>query len=298
LDLDLAEKVVNLLKGSSKMSEFWSAVIGTFDGSAFVNPKSGGFCYPKYKSPTSAIVKIKDSTKYREDFTTLDSPHASWNPMLLFEIELYDATLDLELASFEDVFDLIVRRAELFPKLRGLGSELLSLASDPDYFQVETNPNFPSGFKLFVESDQQLLDAGMLQTFSVEPGSELEKVVRKATVESFNIEKLKKICDENKLPKNGKKDELIARILDANSVFPSLPMVTLNSRKLSALLDLMTDIYIDDIKSSIDKWHPLFIKHVWSAAKDWADCDIVERKIDVIVANPYWLSRLTRITIR
>ena len=277
------------------MSEFFSAVTGSFDGSAFVNPKTGGFCYPKYKSTTSAIVKIKDSTNYREDFTTLSDTDDSSDPMLLFELELYDATLDLEITSFEDVFDSIVRRAELFPKLRGLGSELLSLATDPDDFQDEENPDLPKGFQLFRENDRQIFGAGMLQTFPVEPGSELDKIVRKASVESLNVEKLKRICDENKLSKNGKKDELIERILAIKAVFQSMPLVKVNSRKLNSLLDLMTDIYVDDIKSSIDNWHPLFIKHVWSAAKDLADCEIVDRKIDAILANPYWATRLTLI---
>lgn len=190
-----------------------------------------------------------------------------------------------------------MRRAELFPKLRGLGSELSSIASDPYHFQDEANPDFPEGFQLFHENDRQLLDAAMLQTFPVEPGSELEKIVRKASIESFNVEKLKRICDENKLSKSGKKDELIERILATNVVFQSMPLVKANSRKLNSLLDLMTDIYVDDIKSSIEKWHPLFIKHVWSAAKDWADCEIVDRKIDAILAKPYWATRLTLITI-
>jgi hypothetical protein len=125
------------------LSEFFSAVTGSFDGSAFINPKTGGFCYPKYKSTTSAIVKIKDNTNYREDFTTFGDIDDSNDPMLLFELELFSATLDFELTSFEDVFDSIVRRAELSPKLRGLGSELLSLATDPDHFQDEENPDLP-----------------------------------------------------------------------------------------------------------------------------------------------------------
>lgn len=274
------------------MPEFFSAVTGSFDGSPFVNPKTGGVCYPKYRSTTSAIVKIKDSTNYREDFSTLSDADGSSDPMLLFEFELYDATLDLELTSFEDVFDSIVRRAELFPKLRGLGSELLTLATDPDHFQDEENPDLPNGFQLLRENDWQVFEAGMLQTFPVEPSSELDEIVRKASVESFNVEKLKRICDENKLPKNGKKDELIERILSRKAVFQSMPLVKVNSRKLDSLLDVMTDIYVDDIKSSIDNWHPLFIKHVWSAAKDWADCEIVDRKIDAILEAPYWAARL------
>jgi hypothetical protein len=292
-----AEKVVTLTKRSSNLLEFLSAVTGSFDGSAFVNPKTGGFCYPKYKSPTSAIVRIKDITNYREDFTTLSDADDVSNPMSLFELELDNANLDLELTSLEDVFDSIVRRGELFPKLRGLGSELLSLASDPDLFRNEENLGLPKGFQLLNENERGILDAGMLQTFPVEPGSELDEVVRKASVESFNVETLKRICDENKLAKSGKKDDLIERILAAKAVFQSMPLVKVNSRKLDSLLDLMTDIYVDDIKSSIDKWHPLFLKHVWSAAKDWADCEIVDRKIDAILANPYWATRLTLIKI-
>jgi hypothetical protein len=280
-----------------KLSEFLSAVPVSFDGSIFVNPKTGGFCYPRYKSPTSAIVKIKDNTNYREDFTALSDIDDANDPMLVFEFELYDAILDLELTSFEEAFDSIVRRAELFPKLRGLGRDLSLLASDPDYFYDEADPDLPKGFQLFHESDRQLLDAGMLQTFLVEPGSELETIVRKASVQSFNVEKLKGICDENNLSKTGKKDELIERILATKAVFPSMPLVKANSRKINSLLDLMSDIYIDDIKASIDKWHPLFIKHVWSASKDWADCEIVIRKVDAILANPYWSTRLIPIKI-
>lgn len=215
--------------------------------------------------------------------------------MLLFELELFSATLDFELTSFEDVFDSIVRRAELSPKLRGLGSELLCLATDPDHFQDEENPDLPKGFQLFQENYRQILDAGILQISPVEPSSELEKIVRKASIKSLNVENLKRICDENKLSRNGKKDELIERILAINAVFPLMPLVKVNSRKLNSLLDLMTDIYVDDIKSSIDSWHPLFMKHVWSAAKYWADCEIVERKIDAILANPYWATRLALI---
>lgn len=277
------------------MPEFWSALPGTFDGLAFVNPKTGGFCYPKYKSPTSAIVKIKDSTNYREDFTTLSNKDESCDPMLSFEFELFDATLDLELSSFEDVFDLIVRRAELSPELRGLGKELMFHATDANHSVLENNANLPNGFQLFHENDRPLMDVGLLQTFPVELGSELDRTVKKMSVDSFSVEKLKSICEENKLPKSGKKDELITRILAANSVFHSMPLVRVNSRKLNSLLDLMTDIYIDDIRSSIDKWHPLFMKHVWFAAKDWADCEIVDRKIDAILANPYWSTRVTLI---
>ena len=260
--------VVTLTNRSSKLSEFFSAVSGSFDGLAFVNQKTGGFCYPKYRSPTSAIVKIIDSTNYREDFTTLSDKDDSSDPMFLFELELCDATLDLELTSFEEVFDSIVGRAELFPKLRGLGSELIFLATDPYHFQDEENPDLPNGFQLLRENDRQIFDAGMLQTFPVDPSSELDTIVRKASIESFNVEKLKRICGDNKLSKSGKKGELIQRILSTKEVvFESMPLVKVNSRKLNSMLDLMTDIYIDDIKSSIDKWHPLFIKHVWSAAK-------------------------------
>jgi hypothetical protein len=284
-------------KRSSKLSAFYSAVTGSFDGSVFVDPKTERFCYPKYKSPTSAIVRIKDKTNYREYFTTLSNMDGSNDPMLLFEFELNNADLDLELSSFEDVFDAIVRRAELFPKLLGLGSELLSLASDPDFFQNEDNVGLPEGFQLLHKNDQQLLDAGMLQTFPVEPGSELDEKVRKASVASFNVEHLKRICDENNQSKSGKKDELIERILATKTVFQSMPLVKVNSRKLNSLLDLMADIYVDDIKASIDNWHPLFIKHVWSASKDWADCEIVIRKVDAILANPYWSTRLIPIKI-
>ncbi len=274
------------------MTEFFSALSGSFDASVFVNPKTGRFRYPKYKSPTSAIVKIKDNTNYREDFTAFSDIDDANDPMLCFEYELYNATLDLEITSFEDVFDSIVRRAELPPRLQGIGSELLSLASDPDFFPNEDDLGLPEGFHLLHDHDLYLLEAGMLQTFPIEPGSELENIVRKASVENFNVENLKRICSENTLSKSGKKDELIERILAAKAVFQSVPLVRVNSRKLNSLLDLMTDIYVDDIKSSIDKWHPLFIKHVWSDAKDWADCEIVKRKIDAILANPYWASRL------
>jgi hypothetical protein len=284
-------------RGGSKLTEFFSALSGSFDVSVFVNPKTGRFRYPRYKSPTSAIVKIKDNTDYREDFTAFSDIDDANDPMLCFEYELYSATLDLELTSFEDVFDSIVRRAELPPRLQGIGSELLSLASDPGFFPNEDNRGLPEGFHLLDDYELHFLDTGMLQTFPIEPGSELEGIVRKASLESFNVENLKKICDENTLSKSGKKDELIERILAAKAVFQSMPLVRANSRKLNSLLDLMTDIYVDDIKSSIDQWHPLFMKHVWSAAKDWADCEIVERKIDAILATPYWATRLIPIKI-
>ncbi len=99
-----------------------------------------GSVIPNISRQHPQLSKLRTAPNYREDFSTLSDPHESWNPLRLFELELYDATLDLELAPFEDVFDVIVRRAELFPKLRGLGSELLSLAADPDHFQFENNP--------------------------------------------------------------------------------------------------------------------------------------------------------------
>jgi hypothetical protein len=283
------------------MRHYWSAVPGSYDQSALVNPETGAFRYPKYRSPKSAIVKIADKTNYREDFDPIDG----LKPNLFdFEYRLTDylesddyCCLELEVSYFDDVFDLIVRRAELSPKLMGMGSELISLANDDDWFSGDQIAGLPEGFEIFCEGERRLLEAGLLQTYPVEPGSPLESIVQNATLESLTAAQLKEICDRDKLPKTGKKDELLARVRAANSSLPLPPVVKLNTRKLESLLDVVTDVYISDIRQSIDRWHPLVIPQVWRETLHNSDCPILTDKIKAILAEPYWADRLTKVEL-
>jgi hypothetical protein len=274
------------------MSEYLRAVPGSFDESAFVNPKTGNFCFPKYRSPKTAIVKIKETTDYSDWYQVDLSPDEVWQVNSSFNHQLNFEHMEFELSSVEDVFDSIVKRAELFPKLLGLGEQLLPLASEPDDLTSDSIPGLPEGFKMFYEGDRAILDAGLLLTYPIEAGSPLEKLIRQETTERATIDQLKRICDRSQLPKGGKKEDLRERVLASNAAFDLLPVVKLNTRKLESLIDLITDIYIADIKQTIDKWHPLYFKAVWESAEDFCECNAARVKIQQILSSPYWLDRL------
>lgn len=262
------------------------AVSGTFDESYFVDPDTGAFRFPKYKTDKTCIVQIKDITNYKEDmWYGIDENEKKNFGIADFEFNFVSA--DIEIDSFWNIFDLRNRKhLRTYQYLTGHGRELEELN---DEFE-----NRDRSYHIFATDEwmRKLLDNGCLQCCIFE--SEDDK--RACWIEYLNLIKvseLKEICSKNGLKINLNKPGLINQIISSGLEVDYPPAVEANEA-FQTMMDHFYRLYVDDVYSSIDKWHPLVIREVWDYVVSDTDSDGVAKKAKEIIASKYFEDRLRK----
>jgi len=260
------------------------ALSGTFDESYFVDPKTGAFRFPKYRTDKKCIVQIKDITKYKDDmWYDLDVNEKKNFGIADFEFNFVSA--DIEIDGFWNIFDPRNRKhLGTYQYLTGHGRELEELN-----YEFE---NRDKSYHIFSTDEwmRKLLDNGCLRCCIFE--SEDDK--RACWIEqlnSFKVSELKEICSKNGLKINLNKQGLINQIISSGLEVDYPPAVEANE-KFQTMMDHFYLLYVDDVYSSIDRWHPLVIREVWDHVVSDADSDGVAKKAKEIIASKYFEDRL------
>lgn len=266
------------------------ALPGTFDESVFLNPNTNKFKFPKYKSNKNSLIKIQDITDYKNDIWDILEPEEKRT----FDIEDFESHYlgaEIEVDNFYTIFDTSASHLEPHKYLKGHGMDLYQLIED---FEESMKRKRDKNENQYVLADaewiEKLLEDGFLSKYNF--GSNEEESAYKVEYLNFlTVAELKNICKNAGLKISLKKAELIEQILSTGCPFTPTTVVIKNNN-FDAMMERFCHLYIEDIKKTIDSWHPLVIKDVWSAAYDNLDNEILEKLIKNIIDNAYWNQRL------
>lgn len=85
---------------------------------------------------------------------------------------------------------------------------------------------------------------------------------------------------------------MIERLMEKNIPFPY--NVVVPSAQLNETWHSFADIYIEDIRASIDRLHPLYLQPVWEDVRSSNYGRAFKKRIDAILSAPYWADRLIK----
>lgn len=267
-----------------------SAKPGSFDESHFVNPKTGKFRFPKYRSPRNALVKVVDTASYREDiWPDLDPEEKRSFSIQAFECHFMGAEIEVD-----EFFETLSKAANpvfaKWPFLKRKGKELQALWWALEDEQNGENPD--ESPYVFADSSvaKQLLKHGFLQEVPQVSGQKSGDRDREY-LGRLTVPALKALCEKHGQKPVGRKADLVARLLGIRDQL-ELPPVVRTTDRFDALLEELRDAYVQDVRESIDSWHPAVIEDVWEMVATDACDDGVEARARRILKEPYWAERL------
>lgn len=268
------------------------AILGTFDESVFINPSNNKFRFPKYKSSTNALVEIIDKTNYSEDLDPEEKRNYS-----IKDFEFRFSGSEIEIAPFWSIFDK-KNTSHLEPHryLKGHGRELSNLI---DEFEkaIEYKRNNKNYYVVAdAEWIDNLLADGYISVYHFSDNEENLKYKTQYLLKSFSVEDLKNICKGSGLKTTLKKAQLIDQILSKGCTL-NIPTAVIKNDNFDSMMKKFYHVYIEDIKNTIDSWHPLIIQEVWGFVPTDSECEAVGEIAKNIIANPYWNERLKDETI-
>lgn len=273
------------------------AAPGTFDESEFLS-RSNKFKFPKYSAPKTALVGIKDVTDYREDICRHLEPDEK-RDFGIDDFERNFVSADIEVESFYSIFDKRnVFQKNSFKYLVGHGSDIELLISEfygtsflQDEIKQTTN---------YVAADQEwkrkLLENGFLSLHDFKLDKNEFLSYKKQYLTRLTVADLKTMCLERGFRPAHRKGELIEQLLPLECEIELPPAVERND-KFDQMLQVFYEMYIEDVKHSINSWHPFIIREVWVAVSTDVGCIEVEEMAKQILAAPYWSDRLVHTTI-
>lgn len=263
------------------------AIPESFDESVFQNKDNTKFKFPKYKSTKKSLIEIKDESTYKDDIWELLKPDEK-RTFSIIDFEKHFDYSEIEVESFWKIFDKVTIKSVPYLKeedmdIEGLDYDLNEIQSKKKNYLIADNP-----------LAQRLLEDGFLSEYEFKTSEEKQEFEQKALVDHLNFLKvsdLKEICKKNGLKTTLKKAELIKQIL-IEKCEVKIPKPFIKNKKYDMLMNKCAQLYIEDVKKTIDTWHPLIIQEVWKAVSTDADFHEVEKMAKGILKEAYWEDRL------
>jgi hypothetical protein len=144
-----------------------------------------------------------------------------------------------------------------------------------------------------MQADQFLVDNGYL----VEKEGKVDKEKAKKVMFRMLVKELTSLCDLYNV-KHGKKVEMIESLLNLGYVPEQFKVVTV-SQKFTDAIEALADIYINDIKANLVRFHPLYIPYAWEAVLvenfeivGDEETSVFENKINEVISSCYWREKL------
>jgi len=257
---------------------------GTFDESQFFSPKTGKFKFPKYRSPRGALVKIVDVTDYREDIWIDLEPEDKRN-FSIEDFEHFCGDAEIEVEQFnETILKPSHPVLKEIPCLKGKGEELEDLM-----LVIEDVPPKSEVVLWGADFEMKLFKEGYLQEHQFESPEALVEE-QKNFIQRHKVSELKDLCKSIGESTNGKKQELVERLITRIDDIQT-PVFLKPTTALFELIDRCRDAYVDDVRNTIDDWHPTVIKSVWDCAEIESFDSGVKKRVKVILAGHYWTDR-------
>jgi len=267
-------------KRSTDQDPLYSAIPGTFDASVFINPKTGKFQFPKYKHDPQFIVKIIDSTNYKEEYDWEDLDAREKREFGLTDFEFGFVSSDIEVEPISILFSK-KNRAHLEPlgylvEHWGVVEKLISpLDDEQDWFIADT-PVL-----------KRLVEDGYLLTW--EPVTPEQRTLY---LDTFPIPRLKEVCKKAGLKVARRKQELIEELLAVDTPL-DLPPAAVQGPLFYEWVEGLLDLYVTDIKRNADRFHPLYLPDVWEMAVENAEeIEPLRKRIMQVIDTKYWTRKL------
>lgn len=235
-----------------------------FDRSAFSDPATGGFRFPKYASLPGSLVRITDRTKYSSELWSgmgYTAEEKRRYDISRFEEDLESLTPEIDVEGFETLFK--PRNKKFLGPLDFLSGNY-ELVDNIGFALAPNGENVPfvadrPAHKVLIE--QQVL-------VPVQDRSEY--------LNFFRATDLKPFAKTAGIKVGVKKDELISEMI-SRGVETNLPPVVRVGPAAKDFLDRLCKLYLDDIEGTTILWHPLVRCAVWEAVAEEAEIEVVAR---------------------
>lgn len=272
-----------------------NAIRGTYDESYFINPKTGGFCFPKYKHDKRFIIKIIDETDYREEksmiFSWLDSDERKNFDIFDFENEFCNMFTCIYAEPFYELFNKNnSSHLKPYEYLKGCGEELLDIINEHKLERTRYGFQYLLADKPFLK---KLLAGECLSLYKFENEHERNKYIKDTLLLSFNAPDLKEFCRKLGLKSSLSKSKLADQLIDSK-VPLKLPEAVVLNEKFHNMMGHFVNVYIEDIMANLERFHPLYIPVVWETMVDDEDYSFVKQKAKNILESKYWEKRLQK----
>ncbi|MBF0187952.1 MAG: hypothetical protein HQL50_08490 [Magnetococcales bacterium] len=247
------------------------ALSGTYDDAVFTDPTSGTFRFPDYGNPDTFLCRIIDNTLYSEEMewrcrSKEEREHFS---VIDFESALISPVLEVD--GFAHAMDRIsIDELGESRFMHGRWSELETVLSHAWNSSVAGDNALA----------RELETHGLMQPVHFTSDAERREHVA-ASLTRRRVPDLRRFCIEADLPvrnADGKlrKGELIDQLLEHDETLEALnlPRFLEPSASMSSWLDGWYTRYLDDIRDNLQRFHPLYHYHVWSAIQEEVDQEI------------------------
>lgn len=253
-----------------------------FDESFFISEKTKKFRFPKYKQDKRYLVQIKDLTDYKDLWDDLDTEERREYDIVDFERD-FEGVLELEVTYFQTFIAKITAATFLphkyFSSNRDQLLDYISLINNgEDYFEAD-------------DLTTKMLKAGLLME---KKGIFDTREKWEEYLISLTMKELKPYCLENEIKIPKRKADLVAVLLDNNIAIPE-PIYFEATEKFTDYIDDFYDLYINQLKNNLTRFHPFYVPAALEAAIDDAENEYPDlaAKLEQEKDSKYWLS-LTR----
>jgi len=223
--------------------------------------ENGNFRYPKFNSPPKALIKIKD----RSDLAYLRSMLTPTEKRTLTTsefFEYYDDILEFEVDELEN----ILSRAtvdQLYPYgfIKGKYKQLIDIIYEGEDAEEENR-------SLIIDTNfkKSMFKSGLIEEIEIK---DLENYVELST-SNMTAKEVKEICEKLGLNSKATRDDCEKQIasLGYDRIKKYLPQLGHLSDKFDEFPKFVINLYLNDIKNSINEWHPRLIESVMETVKD------------------------------
>ena len=263
------------------MPKYLSALEGTFDVTYFICEVDQKFKFPNYnKDNTKFLVKIKDRTKYIESYFSgyYKSERVNFN---LSDFEKRFILPEIEVESFYEFIERL--SSSKFDKKIQKGKTIYLFALFEEY--LFENEGLDENIGELDKSVAELYQSeGFLKILN-------EKISKNDYIANLGYYSLSQIALENNLEPRKTKKALLNQL---NKIEINVPVVkVIPTIKTKSYWTTFIDLYISNLKTNIDRFHPLYIESILEESVYINDDNkIIEMKLQELIKSNYWKDRL------
>ena len=263
-------------------NSYKKAVEGSYDKSYFVDETTGLFRFPRYNKDWQCLVSIRDLTPYKNQYFSYLGPEQR----KAFTIDDFESKFQYPCWDVQDFPDFLQNLPDACFNKGISRKEVLRLFEDFEDFLNDEEPA-DDYFETDLKSTAAL-EAGLVERVdknSINPETLWDDYIAPIKVEE--------ICKANGIQPSKRNSTNIKRLFEKNIPFPFDGV-----RPTQLLKDCYTtfvDLYIEEIKRSTNHLHPLLFKSLWDEVCRECSNEDVEKKVEHMLAAPYWKDRLYKI---
>lgn len=272
------EQAEDIEPDDSRGNEYTKAVEDSYDASYFTDEDTGLFRFPNYNKSPKGLVKIKDVTRYKEDyFTFLDSGQKK--AYTIDQFEYHFSAPVLEVQDFPGFLE------KLPPSCFNQGishGQVMELFDEYDDF-LKGDSEADAYFNYWHEQPEALTLGlvTLVDTTAMTPAELWNEL---------SGEDLEKNCTANGIALSRRRDTMIKRLVEKNIPFPYRALQP--TELLRECYHSFVDLYIQDIRQHTDHFHPLYFQPLWEEVERSCDNSLASKKAEEIGMAPYWHERL------